>query len=95
MKQWIHPGTTIISDYWAFYSTVFEGYQHKTANHSITFVDSITGAHTNTTESTWRHGKVSQANSLYTYLAAKMQSQGYLSLHNVYGDRQRYRLDGK
>jgi transposase-like protein len=60
MKQWIHPGTTIISDCWASYSTVSEeGYQHKTVNHSITFVDPVSAAHTNTLESTWRHVKAS------------------------------------
>jgi hypothetical protein len=58
LKQWIYPGTALISDCWASYSTVSEkGYHHKTVNHSITFVDWLSGAHTNTTEATWRHVK--------------------------------------
>jgi len=58
IKQWILPGTTIISDCWAAYSSLHEeGYTHFTVNHSIEFV-SETGAHTNTIESTWKQVKV-------------------------------------
>ena len=58
IKQWILPGTTIISDCWAAYSSLRdEGYTHFTVNHSITFVDEATGNHTNTIESTWKHVK--------------------------------------
>jgi len=59
IKQWILPGTTIISDCWAAYNSLREeGYTHFTVNHSIAFVDQTTGAHTNTIESTWKHVKV-------------------------------------
>jgi len=59
IKQWILPGTTIISDCWAAYNSLREErYIHFTVNHSITFVDQTTGAHTNTIESTWKHVKV-------------------------------------
>jgi hypothetical protein len=58
IKQWILPGTTIISDCWAAYSSPrYEGYTYFTVNHSITFVDETTGAHTNTNESTWKQVK--------------------------------------
>ena len=51
IKQWILPGTTIISDCWAAYTSLREeGYTHFTVNHSITFVDQTAGAHTNTIE---------------------------------------------
>ena len=54
----ILPGTTIISDCWAAYNSLRdEGYTHFTVNHSITFVDKATGAHTDTIESTWKHVK--------------------------------------
>ena len=59
IKQWSLPGTTIISDCWAAYNSLCEeGYTHFTVNHSITFVDQTTGAHTNTIESTWKHVKI-------------------------------------
>ena len=54
IKQYIRPGTEIISDKWKAYDTLSsEGYTHKTVNHSKTFVDPDTGACTNTIESTW------------------------------------------
>jgi hypothetical protein len=54
----IEPGTTVISDCWGAYKNIeAQAYTHRTVNHSIEFVDQRTGAHTNTTESTWRHVK--------------------------------------
>ncbi|GFS92362.1 putative transposase-like protein [Trichonephila clavipes] len=59
-ESWIEPGTTIISDNWKSYKKLSErGYHHLTVNHSLEFVDSETGAHTNTIEVTWRHFKAS------------------------------------
>jgi hypothetical protein len=46
IKQWILPGTTIISDCWAASSSVRdEGYMHFTVNDFVRFVDETTGAH--------------------------------------------------
>jgi hypothetical protein len=58
IKQWILPGTTVITDCWAAYSFLLdEGYVHFAVNHSVTFVDETTGAHTNMIESTWKKVK--------------------------------------
>jgi len=51
IKQWIKPGTTVLSDCWKAYQSLnAEGYIHSTVNHSIEFV-SDKGVHTNTIES--------------------------------------------
>jgi len=60
IRQFIVPGTTIISDMWAAYNRIDEMpelYQHYTVNHSENFVDPETGAHTQTIEGTWSYFK--------------------------------------
>ncbi|KAK9753318.1 ISXO2-like transposase domain [Popillia japonica] len=53
--QWIEPGTTIISNCWKAYDVLHhEGYEHLKVNHSITFKDPETVAHTNSIQSSWR-----------------------------------------
>jgi hypothetical protein len=59
IRDWIEPGTTVISDCWGSYRSLgSQGYMHCTINHSIHFVDTDTGAHSNTIESTWHQVKV-------------------------------------
>jgi len=59
IRDWIEPGTTVISDSWAAYRNLgAQDYTHQTVNHSIQFVDLRTGAHTNTIESKLRSVKV-------------------------------------
>ena len=59
IKQWIKPGTTILSDCWkAYHSLKSEGYIHRTVNHSIEFVTDK-GVHTNNIESRWNAVKKS------------------------------------
>lgn len=60
IEQWILPGTTIISDCWKVYQCLgSRGYVHQMVNHSVTFKDPETGAHTNSIEGSWAHAKKS------------------------------------
>jgi transposase-like protein len=59
IRDWLEPGTTVISDCWGAYNNLGSlGYEHRTVNHSIWFKNPISGAHTNTIESTWSRVKV-------------------------------------
>jgi len=62
VKNGIIAGSTTHSDQWRAarraYSTISEHvHEHETVNHSLEFVDSSTGAHTQTLESLWGHTK--------------------------------------
>jgi len=55
IKQWIRPGTTIVSDCWKAYDCLSsEGFVHESVNHSTNFIDPQSGAHTQNIERTWR-----------------------------------------
>ena len=55
----ILPGTTVMSDLWRAYGGINAmGFNHFTLNHSINFVDPVTGAHTQNVENSWRLAKL-------------------------------------
>lgn len=57
IKQWILPGTTIISDCWRAYDNLErEGFNHLAVNHSLHFVDpNDSNIHTQNIERIWRN----------------------------------------
>ena len=59
IKDWIEPGTLIVSDCWKSYHNLNKhGYSHQTVNHSKEFVNKD-GYNTNKKEGHWRLMKVS------------------------------------
>ena len=58
IERWILPGSIVYTDEWASYGGLTaRGYTHDWVNHSIQFVDPVTGVHTNTQEGLWHHVK--------------------------------------
>ena len=60
IQQHVHPGTVVHSDEWAAYRQVQQlppVTHHATVNHSLTFIDPITGTHTQNIESYWNRVK--------------------------------------
>jgi len=55
----ILPGTTIVSDQWRAYNAIgtLRGISHQSVNHSLNFVDSITGTNTQRIERLWNSAK--------------------------------------
>lgn len=54
IKQYVRPGTTIMTDCWKAYDGLTqENFKHLSVNHSINFVDPLTSAHTQNIERSW------------------------------------------
>ena len=67
IEQYILPGTTVHSDEWASYNLIpSTTFQHPTVNHGIDFVNTTTGVHTQTIESSWGQAKKRMRNSMTT-----------------------------
>ena len=59
IRENIGSGSTIWTDEWAGYRRLSEhGFQHQTVNHSLHFVDPVTGAHTQGIERAWEDEKI-------------------------------------
>ena len=55
IKEWINPGTTVVSDCWKAYDCLSsEVFVHESVNHSINFIGPQSGAHTQNSRKTWR-----------------------------------------
>ncbi|XP_023216113.1 uncharacterized protein LOC111618774 [Centruroides sculpturatus] len=76
LKEWVLPGTTVISDCWKAYDCLqTEGFHHLTVNHKYNFVDPQTGSHTNTIERMWREVRA----NVPRYGVRKEHMVGYLA----------------
>jgi len=56
IRSHVAPHSTIMNDEWAAYRQLpnFNNYTHMTVNHSVNFVNPVTGANTKKIESNWR-----------------------------------------
>ncbi len=58
IQRWVLPGSIIHTDEWGAYNQLTSlGYTHDSVNHSLQFVNPLTGVHTNTQEGLWHHVK--------------------------------------
>jgi transposase-like protein len=76
IKKHVLPGSIIITDMWRGYFNLstFTGYQnHLCVNHSMSFKDEITGAHTNTIEGIW--------NGIKLNLKARNRTKEHINEH--------------
>ena len=54
--RWILPGSIVHTDEWGAYNGLTAAeYSHQTVNHSIQFVEPLSGTHTNGQEGLWYH----------------------------------------
>ena len=75
IKEWVAPGTTIVSDCWKAYDCLEdEGFHHLVVNHSMNFVDPSTGANTNLIERQWR-----DLRSILQKMGPKVDFDGHLA----------------
>ena len=74
IKEWVTPGTVIVSDSWKTYTNLGKHGYIQTVNHSIEIVNKQ-GFHTNKIESCWQEMKV----KLATHSRKKEHYSSYLA----------------
>ena len=58
IMNFVRPGSIVMTDGWSGYNSLpRRGYYHFVVNHSIQYVNPITGVHINTMEGLWTHCK--------------------------------------
>ncbi len=93
IQSHVAPGTIVHSDQWAAYNGVGSlpnVNSHSTVNHSVTFVDPVTGTHTQHVESYWNRCKTKfkrmkgvDSNQLPSYLDEFMWRERSGRTHRV------------
>ena len=98
VREFIEPGTVIISDKFSPYFNLNDvGYIHLMVNHSENFVDPYTGAHSNTIEGLWSQVKwklKAMNGTTGTKLPGYLDEFNWIKLHPEanQGDRFNYML---
>lgn len=85
INRFIHKEAIIHSDMWKVYYKLKNTYKHFMVNHSKTFVDKLTGIHTNTIEGNWRSLKESIPIRCRTYSLAPLYVVRYMISRNEKG----------
>lgn len=59
IQRHVQPGSLVYTDEWAAYRRIQRalGFNHQTVNHSVNFVDPVTGVHIQHAESNWSAAK--------------------------------------
>ena len=95
IKQYVVPGTTIVSDQWVGYSTIKdmpERYEHETVNHSLHFIVPETGAFTNIIEHLWQKFKQGHKARYKTESTLLQSYMDEFVRKTIYGDSALYHL---
>ena len=79
IQRHILPGSIVYSDQWAAYNRVgnIAGLEHHTVNHTLHFVDPVTGVHTHLDEFMWRErAEADKFNAILNEIALQYRVNG-------------------